>query len=924
MTMKMDELISLGFPQTVIDIWKKEESEDLLLIQERAIREFSLLEDNSGNLLVIAPTSSGKTFLGELTAIRNALRMRPGLILVPYKAIAEEIYNGFRKKYGEYGFRIAISNRDHREHDEELINNLYDIGIVVYEKLAGLLVVKPDLLEQCGLVIADEVQMMMEANRGPTIELLLTKLLLAKKKPKLIALSAVLDDLNDFDKWLRAKVLREGRRPVELREGVYTPDGIVRYKEFNGKARGTEHHGAYQNKKEGLRILVQSIIDRKEQVLVFCDSRDQVIELASQLSEEISGTSPARTSIAQANDLQDSIVRENLQNLLRSSVAYHTSDLALEERLLVEQGFRAREIRILVSTSTLAMGINLPTRNVIVYSLRAWTGSSSTAVSVGAYKNMAGRAGRYSAGDPYGTSYLIAESQAQADSYYSNYINGRLEGFASQFGDQPIDSQILDVLSVGLARTEDRIAEIIFSTYNGKYKWTTGTTREYVRRLISDTVAAGLEVGAIKKGSRKEIEITPAGRLCAAGGFSLKHLKFAVDYLRAYKEDAGPSIVYWALETDARSGGSAYHIRRLTTMEYNHGRHRYHQMLCELGEQQEMGPLLDPLTVDPESIDYDECVTLRRCLALCGWISGISSRKLEEGFAGVTIGAIRNTAEICAWLVSFLADLTGILISDDKRHLKLDKLADRLLYGATEESIELCHIRDNGLSRDDKNHLAQHGIRTLDDVLNKEPKDIPLPRRKALKLTQAAGSTILDSLEKRKRYQELRLSHLGLDTSILVSLYTKEGKDLEHAVTDLLKAPFASLKCTEVTRQNEGEPDHVLYDDAGKVYVAQVTARQGKNISMTKATSVIGQSSRYKPQGYIVLGRPDFDTLAIKDCRNQTASGRNYKLIPIPVLGEIFVMFHEKLLSSEDVDRIFTQEKGYIGFSEIERYKKGT
>ena len=81
---------------------------------------------------------------------------------------------------------------------------------------------------------------MMDKNRGPTIELLLTKLLLSTTS-RIIALSAVFDKLNGFDKWLQAEVLVDHLRPVELREGIYTRDGHVRYREFNSKQTGNEH-----------------------------------------------------------------------------------------------------------------------------------------------------------------------------------------------------------------------------------------------------------------------------------------------------------------------------------------------------------------------------------------------------------------------------------------------------------------------------------------------------------------------------------------------------------------------------------------------------------------------------------------------------------------------------------------------------------
>ncbi len=86
---------------------------------------------------------------------------------------------------------------------------------------------------------------------------------------------------------------------------------------------------------------------------------------------------------------------------------------------------------------------------------------------------------------------------------------------------------------------------------------------------------------------------------------------------------------------------------------------------------------------------------------------------------------------------------------------------------------------------------------------------------------------------------------------------------------------------------------------------------------MKKAASVIGQSSKYKPVGYIVFGRPDFDELSIRDSENQAKAGRNYKLIPICTLGEMYVLFHEKKMTSALVERVLVQETGYWGLKEL-------
>ena len=133
--MKMNDLISYGYPKELVKIWKKEESEELLPIQAVAIENYNIFDKTSDNLLVIAPTSSGKTFIGELAAAKEALEIRRTLYLVPFRAIAEEMYSNFVRKYRDFGLRIVISNRDHREYDEDIINGEFEIAVIVYEKL---------------------------------------------------------------------------------------------------------------------------------------------------------------------------------------------------------------------------------------------------------------------------------------------------------------------------------------------------------------------------------------------------------------------------------------------------------------------------------------------------------------------------------------------------------------------------------------------------------------------------------------------------------------------------------------------------------------------------------------------------------------------------------------------------------------------
>ncbi|GAH39889.1 unnamed protein product, partial [marine sediment metagenome] len=190
--------------------------------------------------------------------------------------------------------------------------------------------------------------------------------------------------------------------------------------------------------------------------------------------------------------------------------------------------------------------------------------------------------------------------------------------------------------------------------------------------------------------------------------------------------------------------------------------------------------------------------------------------------------------------------------------------------------------------------------------------EIPLPQAKAIRLMNAAENTIKNHTARRKRRQITRLASISVDSSLVIKLYEKEGRELETAINDLLQEPFLALTCRHVTKQNEGEPDHLIYDSNENIFAVQTTARERKNISFRKATSVIGQSSKYNPVGYIIFGRPDFQNLAIEDSVSQTKAGFNYKLIPIHVLAEMYVLFKEGALGSGDVGNILTNWTGYI------------
>src|SRR5215467_3754961 len=275
-----DILRAYGIGDEIIDIWKRSYGEFLLPIQEKAIVRHNVL--GGKNLIIFAPTSSGKTLVGEIVSVHYAMAKKRALYLVPMKALAEEKYNHFKDTYGELGVKTIISTHDRKEYDQELERKEFHIAVVVFEKLNALLVKNPNLLEGIGLVVTDELQMMGDETRGAGLELLLTKILVSPFKPQLLGLSAVLGDAEDLARWLKAELLIDTRRPVELRKGILSRN-VFSYLEHNSGIEGEEEWRLSGENKDELCSL------HAARYLAETHAEQSIIFLADKLATETLG-----------------------------------------------------------------------------------------------------------------------------------------------------------------------------------------------------------------------------------------------------------------------------------------------------------------------------------------------------------------------------------------------------------------------------------------------------------------------------------------------------------------------------------------------------------------------------------------------------------------------------------------------------------
>ncbi|MBI2144835.1 DEAD/DEAH box helicase [Candidatus Woesearchaeota archaeon] len=183
-----------------------------------------LLEGMS--LLVCTPTASGKTLIAELAAVSAILQKRgKAVYIVPLKALASEKFNDFRKRYGSF-LKVSLSIGDLDSSEAYLSGS--DIIICTAEKLDSLIRHHASWLRSIAVVVVDEIHLLNDAGRGPTLEILITLLRQLLPKSQFIGLSATIGNPEELAGWLGAGLVLDDWRPVRLRQGVYR-DGSIRF-----------------------------------------------------------------------------------------------------------------------------------------------------------------------------------------------------------------------------------------------------------------------------------------------------------------------------------------------------------------------------------------------------------------------------------------------------------------------------------------------------------------------------------------------------------------------------------------------------------------------------------------------------------------------------------------------------------------------
>nr|XP_055169148.1 helicase POLQ-like isoform X4 [Nyctereutes procyonoides] len=430
------------------------------------------------NLIYSLPTSGGKTLVAEILMLQELLcRRRDVLMILPYVAIVQEKISGLSSFGVELGFFVEEYAGSKGKFPPIKRRGKKSLYIATIEKGNSLVnsLIETGRISSLGLVVVDELHMIGEGSRGAILEMTLAKVLYTSKTTQIIGMSATLNNVEDLQKFLQAEYYTSQFRPVELKEYLKINDAIyeVDSKAENGMTFSRLLNCQYSNtlKKmdpDHLVALATEVIPNYS-CLVFCPTKKNCENVAEMICRFLS------KQYLKHREKEKHEVIKNLKNISSGNlcpilnrtipfgVAYHHSGLTSDERKLLEEAYSTGVLCLFTCTSTLAAGVNLPARRVILrapYVAKEFLRRSQ-------YKQMIGRAGRAGI-DSIGESILILQEKdkQQVLELISRPLENCYSHLVQEFT-KGIQTLFLSLIGLKIATNLDDIYHFMCGTFFG-------------------------------------------------------------------------------------------------------------------------------------------------------------------------------------------------------------------------------------------------------------------------------------------------------------------------------------------------------------------------------------------------------------------------------------------------------------------------
>lgn len=708
-------LAPYGLPGPILEQWA-EQMPELNDLQLAAINDHGVLDGR--NVVVVAPTSSGKTLIGEMAAVQAAARGGRSIFLLPLKALVNDKYEAFTATYGA-DVGVVRATGDHSDQIDLLLGGHYDVALLTYEKFAALVLGHPHLMRGVDTVIVDEAQMITDRGRGANLEFALTLLRRghgSTAPSQVVALSAVTGDTAGLERWLNASLLWTDVRPVPLTESVIDPSGARLTIDADGQVSAEpgfvtpEYYGGSATSKPFMIGLVRRLVAENKKVIVFRNWKGKTVGTARYLADAL-GLDAASDALDALPNADPAIASETLRAVLARGVAFHNADLDPTERAVIEAEFRDRKsnLRVIVATTTLAMGINTPAEAVVIEGLDH---GSNSPYSVAEYKNMVGRAGRLGQVDA-GEAYLMATDELAPHHAIGHYVSGELEPIESRLMEAGTDPQtiLLRTLSaLGGTGTESDIIGLVESSF-AAWQLRTGhpATAAWEPASLVRDLDELLAAGLVDHDVGDELVLTDLGRYAGVSGtevVSLVRLALVVDR-------CGPRLHANDLLALAQITTELDQVRLRTHRKSIRERSRWLGFLSASGVNR---AIIDSLHIGGELA----VVRAKRAAAAMYFASATGLATAERELMqhvqdNSASGPIRSVASRTRDVLDAVATVASARAGIDCGDVA-DELSIRLEFGVPGEMVELARHFGAVLTRGEYLALHSAGIHSVDAI----------------------------------------------------------------------------------------------------------------------------------------------------------------------------------------------------------------
>ena len=806
------------------------------------------------SMVVCAPTSSGKTLVGEFAMLSGLKANSLTLYLVSHKALADQKFDEFTIKYGSKGVnnvaRIAISTADRDEGDVEP-----QILVATYEKALSL-VMSDSISVGNTIIVADELQIIGEDKRGPEIEILCAAL--RRRKPKqFVALTATIENGEDISGWLECKLVQTSIRDVELIQEVWFQNQIYthRFGDNDGIAINADFR-LPTNTMDAVHLLLEQ---NRGPVLVFVETRRDAMELAHGFSTNRSKT-PTGYNFSEQLSLFSEVTEfsDQLKASAETKVVFHTADLTPSERGVVEQGLITSNFDVCFATPTLAAGVNFPFRTVVFDRIRRRY-IPPPLLPLGSYRNMSGRAGRLGMHDK---GYCIMLPKDQEELEHANIlVKPENEKLFSKLASMSVRKIVLSLVASKVADSNESIKQFLEQTlFWYQVRDRNPAQLDKLVTNINDAVDWLIKHEMLVDRSAKIIA-TELGVATARSGLlpstAYSFSKFLIAHGSAIEQDFESyelPLIHEVCCSDEFDSDNGQRFLPTVPRGVNHG---------EVWQALKGAPIFTNMNSAQQGAN-------NAAFAIFLFITGEIERKIGAR-SGVPSGQVHRFATEISWILDGLHRLAGLpsLGCSQKLMNQIGILSQRVRLGVPIEVIDL--IRTAQLARvpgfgrqravallkaklSDRDAILQADLKLLETLLNsKERVD---------KLIEAIEQSIPNQFEKSKRLHISDAKELGID-ALVVTAYEKNGGDYEVPVEALLRLD-QNWKITKLDDgKRQGVPDFMIeYKGLAVVLECKTAVKKPPIINKEDAFAVLTKATDISGVHRITLGKPEFDTFS--------------------------------------------------------------